>query len=70
MAMPSFNILSCFSEQREKRRYVCEGDVCYLRDTEATRPANSKKIDTKSSSRVPFYRVSSTTKSGDHVKNK
>lgn len=58
MAMPSFNILRCFSEQSERSQYVCEGDVCYLRNTKESQASKSKKNDQKQSIRIPFYRVS------------
>lgn len=60
MAMPSLNLLRCFSERPERSRYVCEGDVCYLRDAKAQQTSASKtKNDQKLSIRIPFYRVSS-----------
>lgn len=66
MAMPSFSILRCFSEQSDRRRYVCEGDVCYLRGSKASKSSdNSKKNDQKQSIRIPFYRVSTKSKAWD-----
>ncbi|PIN20501.1 hypothetical protein CDL12_06806 [Handroanthus impetiginosus] len=57
MSKPLFNILRCFSERSERSQYVCEGDVCYLRNSKASQGSDLKKNDQKFSIRIPFYRV-------------
>ncbi|KAK4341858.1 hypothetical protein RND71_037674 [Anisodus tanguticus] len=54
--MALFNFWGCFSESSESNRFVCNGDVCVLRDH--NKNINKKKNKQKLSLRIPFSQIS------------
>nr|GMC70085.1 autophagy protein ATG8d [Ipomoea batatas]GMC72447.1 autophagy protein ATG8d [Ipomoea batatas]GMC75496.1 autophagy protein ATG8d [Ipomoea batatas]GMC76450.1 autophagy protein ATG8d [Ipomoea batatas] len=54
--MALFNFWGCFSESSpESSRYVCNGDICVLRDPNTTL---KKKKTARQSFRIPFTQLS------------
>ncbi|KAK4727307.1 hypothetical protein R3W88_032224 [Solanum pinnatisectum] len=59
--MALFNFCSCFSESSdsESSRFVCNGDVCVLRDPKSSTDINIKKKNKqKRSFRIQFSQIS------------
>uniref|UniRef100_M1CP46 Uncharacterized protein n=1 Tax=Solanum tuberosum TaxID=4113 RepID=M1CP46_SOLTU len=59
--MALFNFCSCFSESpdSESSKFVCNGDVCVLRDPKSSTDINFKKKNKqKRSFRIQFSQIS------------